>query len=134
MYEQAHADAGGGVLRQVGRELTPTALGPGGARDVEVDPGPLVYEVREEPGRGDRAGRSAAGVLDVADAALDQLVVLRPEWQPPDALAGRLAGAAHHVGDRVVVGEQPAGVVAERHDAGAGQGGQVDDGIRFLLD
>src|SRR3954447_5323703 len=51
--QQADADAGGGFLRQVGRQLSPGAFGPRGAGDVEMQPGAAVDEVGQEPRRCD---------------------------------------------------------------------------------
>src|SRR4051794_7550470 len=64
--QQPNADPGRQVLLDVRGHDGPPARGPGGAGDVEVRPGHVAHEVREEPRSGDRAGRGAADVLDVA--------------------------------------------------------------------
>src|SRR6266436_5074554 len=50
---------------------------PGGACDVEVDPGRIAGEFLDEHGAGDRAAAfAAADVLDVGDSALDEFAVV----------------------------------------------------------
>ena len=56
-----------------------------------------------------------------------ELVVGRRERHPPGPLALGLRGGEEGVGQRVVVGEDPGHLVAERDDDRAGQRREVDD-------
>ena len=72
--QEAHADTGG----------TRTLIGAGSARpacarDVEVHPGRLSDERREETGCGRSAAAPPTGVLQVRDRALHRATVLRGE-------------------------------------------------------
>ncbi len=83
LHEQAHAVA----RRALGRVGAPQV--PGRAGDVQVRPGRVADEVREERPADDRAGLARFGrVVEVAVGALDELVVLLVQRQPPDDLAG----------------------------------------------
>ena len=81
--EEADADAGGQVLLEVGWHGRPAAFGPGGARDIEMGPGNVANEIREEPGGSYRAGGISTDVLEVAQRRLDLFSILRPEWHSP---------------------------------------------------
>ena len=73
----------------------------------------------------------AADVGDVGDAALEQLVVGGRQRHPPGALALGRGGGEEGVGQRVVVGEDPGHLVAERDDDRAGQRGEIDHAARL---
>src|SRR5690606_33002850 len=87
-----------------------------------------------EAGRGDGAGRAAADVGHVGEVAVELALVFVPERQAPGAVAGAFACGEQFVGQFVVVGQQAGGVVAQGNDAGAGEGGQVNDSgwVEFL--
>src|SRR5437879_8681741 len=103
-------------------------LAPVGAGDVEVRPDGVARELAEE-GRGrDVAAGAPAGVLHVGHVALDLLVVFFPERQLPHALAAPLAGVLELPDQRLVVPQHADGVVAQGHDAGAGQRRDVHEG------
>ena len=67
----------------------------------------------------------------VGEIALEQLLVVFPQGQVPGPVEGFLAGVGQLPGQAVVVGEQAAGDMAQGDDAGAGEGGHVDDGVRL---
>src|ERR1035437_4142643 len=84
--EQAHAVAGCSFA-DVGAVEVPCR-----PRDVEVRPGGLANEVRQEHAADDRAGLARFGrVVEVRVASLEQLAVLLVEWQTPDGLAAARA-------------------------------------------
>ena len=66
--------------------------------------------------------------------ALDQLAVLLVQRQPPDDLAGALAGGPQALGELVVVAHQARVGRPQRDDHRAGQRRQVDDPLRSLGD
>ena len=101
-------------------------LGPGGAGDVEVDPGGVLGEFLEEHGGGDGAAIAAAGVHDVGDVGANDLLVLVIQRHAPHFFAGLVEGLAEAVVHGVVVGEDAGVDVAESDDDGAGERGGVD--------
>src|SRR3989454_2991059 len=111
----------GAHARRALRDVRALALAPVGAGDVEVRPGGVAGELAEEGGAGVGAAGAPAGVLHVGHVALDLLVVFFPERQLPHALAAPLAGVLEFPDQRLVVPQHADGVVAQGHDAGAGQ-------------
>ena len=71
--------------------------------------------------------RPATGVLDVGNAALDQLVILIPKRQLPEAFTAFLSGVQQRLDKALVVAEDGRGLVSQGNDAGSGQGCQVDN-------
>src|SRR6185437_1309527 len=124
------ADAEGRRALRHGRRVL---LGPGRAGDVEMRPGRLALdEALEELRGGDAARRAAAAdVLHVRRIAVHLAVVALAERQPPDRLVERLASGDELLGERVVIGEAPGILVAERDDDGAGQRREVDHEARL---
>lgn len=84
------------------------AGGEGGASDVQMDPGLAVNEPLQEFGGGNGSAPAAAGVLDVADVPLDQVVILIPGRKLPEVFAGCLGCGEYGVAPGLVVREAPA--------------------------
>src|SRR5436190_16018397 len=125
--EEAEAK-GGGAFRH-GRRVLFRPRHPG---YVEMRPGHVVDEALEELRADDAAGATVAGdVLDVGRVAVDRAVVAVGERQPPQALADRSAGRREALGERVVVGEKPGMLAAQRDDDGAGQGREIHHQLRL---
>src|SRR5690554_2546155 len=126
------------VVDQQGHRAAGGAFGfagvPGGAGDVQMGPAVVFREPAQEAGRGDSAGRAAADVGHIGEVAVELALVFVPERQAPGAVTGAFAGGEQFVGQFVVVGQQAGGVVAQGNDAGAGEGGQVNDSgwVEFL--
>ena len=92
-------------------------------------PGDVVADelLEEQPG-GQCSPVLATDVLDVGDRGVDQLAVLGGQGQVPDLLTGTF-GSGLQCFDQFVVGSHESGdLVAERHHAGSGERGEVDDG------
>nr|GEY46165.1 hypothetical protein [Tanacetum cinerariifolium] len=111
-------------------------LGHGGSRTLNAPAGevrPLIgfCETREEARCGDGAGLRATDVGDVGKRAVQLLLILIEQRQLPGAVVGALAGFQHLGDQRVAVAHQARRVTAQRNDAGAGQCGDVDDGLRL---
>ncbi len=104
---------------------------PGGAGDVEVDPGDergFAYEFFEEHGRGGGSGvATAAGVHDVGDLGFDLVAVVVGAGHAPEFFAGEGEGVGELLGGCVVVGEEAGVDEAERDADGSGEGGGVDE-------
>ena len=84
-------------------------------------------EARQEAAGGDRAGPAAADVVDVGEGGIEHALVFVPQRQLPGAVERGLAGIQQFAGEVVVLlGHDAGGVLAERHDHRAGQGGDVD--------
>ena len=81
--------------------------------------------LEEEPG-GDGAAAARPDVVQVGHVGLEMLAVLVEQGQLPDALAGRLRRRQQAVGQRLAIRHEPGAERAQRHHAGAGQGGHVD--------
>src|SRR3954468_12958903 len=58
--------------------------------DVQMDPGISLGELLQEQRGSDRARRASAGILDVGHVALDDLLVVVPQWERPARFAGAL--------------------------------------------
>src|SRR5208283_5053702 len=92
-------------------------------------PGRVVDVLREERRGRDGAAVAAAGVLDVSHVALDLVLVLLPQRQRPDAVTGAVGGRADFLLQHVVITEETGRDTAESDDAGAGESGEVDNGL-----
>src|SRR5712692_8316208 len=113
------------------RDVRALALTPVGAGDVEVGPDAIARELAEEGcGRNGPAGAPAC-ILHVGHVALDLIVVFFPERQLPHALAAPLTGVFELPDQLLVVPQHADGVVAQGHDAGAGQRRDVYEGGRL---
>ncbi len=66
-----------------------------------------------------------------ATVPLDLISVFIPQRKLPHALAGAFACLSHANGQLLVVAHHTDGVVTEGDDAGAREGGEVDDGCRL---
>jgi hypothetical protein len=101
---------------------------PGGAGDIEVDPGGVAYEFLEEHGGGcGSAIAGAACVHDVGDLGFDLVTVVVGAGHAPEFFAGDGGGVEELLGGRVVVGEEAGVEVAEGYADGSGEGGGVDE-------
>ena len=89
-------------------------------------------EAGEEAGGGDAACGHAADVGHVGEVRFELFLVGVVERHAPCGVALGGACGVQFVGECVVVGKQSAVVVAEGDDAGAGEGGHVDDGGGFV--
>eukprot|EP01022_Parablepharisma_sp_SALTPOND_P021765 TRINITY_DN435_c1_g1_i1.p1 TRINITY_DN435_c1_g1~~TRINITY_DN435_c1_g1_i1.p1 ORF type:complete len:1304 (+),score=494.29 TRINITY_DN435_c1_g1_i1:15351-19262(+) len=120
--------------RTTGGTLGGAAL-PGGTGDVQVGPGVLAGEALQEAGGGDAATRLAADVGDIGEVGLQLFLVDVLDGHAPGGVTGLAAGSQQRVGQLVVggifTGEQARVVMAQCHDAGAGEGGDIDHGGRL---
>src|SRR5690349_8817122 len=98
------------------------------AGNIEVRPFELAREARKEARRGYGARRTSADIGEVGEVALQLLLVVVPQRHVPGAVVGGVGRRQHFARQRVVVGEEARGNVAERNYAGARQGRDVDDG------
>ena len=105
--QQGHRTAGGALL---------LAALPGGPCDIQVGPVVLLGEARQEGGGGDGTGRTATDVGHVRERTLQLLLIRVEQRQTPGAITRLLGGVEQLVGQRVVVGQQTRGVVAQRDD------------------
>src|SRR5438552_16229267 len=78
---------------------------PGGAGDVEMDPGRVLGEFLQKLGGSDRATPASAGVHKVGDVRFDLLFIFVVEGQPPHLFSGFVERCLEAVVDVVVVGE-----------------------------
>src|SRR5262252_5759652 len=104
---------------------------PGRTCDVEVRPVVFAREAREEARRCDGAARATADVGEVREIALQLLLVILPDRQPPGAIPGFVAGRYELARERILVGEQARADVAQGDDAGSRERGDIDDGLRL---
>ncbi len=104
---------------------------PGGAGDVEVDPGDergFAYEFFEEHGGGGGSGiAAAAGVHDVGDLGFDLVAVVVGAGHAPEFFAGEGEGVGEALRGCVVIREEAGVDEAERDADGSGEGGGVDE-------
>ena len=85
------------------------------------------HEAREETRRQDVIALTLGGALqDVGHLALELGVVVGLEREVPYALAAGASRLAELRGERRAVREHSAHALAERNDAGAGEGGEID--------
>ena len=92
-----------------------------------MQPGRVAGELLEEHGGVDGSAGAAAGVDHVGDEGLDVVLVVVGAGQAPEAFAGIAKAVEELCPDLVIVGEDPGVEVAERDDAGTGEGGGVDE-------
>ena len=77
-----------------------------------------------------RSAIRAADIGHVGEVAVELLLVFVPQGQLPGTVAAGGAGFEDLGGQLVVVGHQPAGLVAERDDLGlSGEGGEGDPAV-----
>src|SRR3990167_8734511 len=99
MHQGAEADAGG-AFGQAGSGL----FQPGGAGDVEVNPGRVAHELLDEERAVDGAAAAAlAGVADVSNLALDVVGVLVVKRHGPELLASGARAGEKGVEELLVV-------------------------------
>jgi len=101
---------------------------PGGAGDVQVDPGSVAGEFLDEHGAGDGAAAfPTADVLDVGDSSLDEFAVLVVDGHLPHFFASGFRTGEKFVGEGLVGPEDADVDVGERDDDGAGEGRGVNE-------
>mmetsp|Transcript_38753 Transcript_38753/g.109580 ORF Transcript_38753/g.109580 Transcript_38753/m.109580 type:complete len:231 (-) Transcript_38753:1173-1865(-) len=93
----------------------------------------LIDEFLQEETRGDGPSEAAPSVDHVCDGALELLHVLALKRQPPDLLACGLGGRCDPLSHVLVGGHQPSDAGAQRHYAGSGQRGHIDDSLSLAL-
>ena len=91
----------------------------------------IVDEAGEKLRGGDRAGRTAARVLDVGEAAVDLFVVGGAHGQAPEFFAGGEASGQQPGRQVIVIGEKSRVIAAERHADGAREGREIDHELRL---
>ncbi len=88
-------------------------------------------EARQEAGCGDGAAFRATDVGDVGEWAVELLLILIEQRQLPGTVIGLFARVEQLIDQRVVVAQQAGGMTAQCNNAGAGQGCDIDDRLRF---
>src|SRR5712692_6069624 len=120
--QSSHGHAGGAF-----RSIRLGVVAPGGAGDVQMRPGNAIGELFEKGGRGNRAGFSAADVLDVGNVRLDLARVFFIERQLPKLFANFFASSNDPVNQRLISPEDSGVNIAERDRNRAGERRHVDD-------
>src|SRR3990167_7712845 len=106
----------------------PGLFQPGGAGDVEVNPGRVAHELLDEERAVDGAAAAAlAGVADVSNLALDVVCVVVVERHGPELFPGGAGAGQECIEELLVVGKGTGVEVAEGDVDGAGQGGGVHE-------
>src|SRR3990167_2103539 len=109
MHQGAEADAGGAF-----GQPRPGLFEPGGAGDVEVNPGRVAHELPDEERAVDGAAAAAlAGVADVSNLALDVVGVVVVKRHGPELFSGGARAGQECVEERLVVGKGAGVEVAE---------------------
>src|SRR5712692_1315571 len=120
--EGAEGDAGG-AFGEPGLGV----VVPGGAGDVQVNPGRVAGELLDEHGAGDGAAAfAAADVLDVGDGALDEFAVVVVDGHLPHFFADGFRTGEEFIGKRLVGAEDADVDVGEGNDDGARERGGID--------
>src|SRR5215469_18419771 len=101
---------------------------PGGAGDVEMDPGRVAGEFTDKPRAGDRAAAfAAADVLNVGEAALDEFAILIVHREFPHFFPDSFGARKKLVGPGTVGAEDTDVDVGEGHHNRSGERGGVDE-------
>src|SRR5713101_2223594 len=101
---------------------------PGGAGNVEVNPGRVAGEFLDEHGAGNGAAAFAAtDVLDVGDGSLDEIAVVVVDGHLPHFFADGFGAGEKLVGEGLVGAEDADVDIGEGDDDGAGEGSSVDE-------
>ena len=117
------------VLREQTHGATRCGFGtgvPGGAGDIQVCPFVGLGKSRQEAGRRDAATLGPADIGDVGEITVELLLIVVPQRHLPGPVVRRYARCEELLRQVFVVGVQPTRMVAEGHDAGAGQRGDID--------
>ena len=91
-----------------------------------MSPPEFFSKAREEAASGDGAGFWPADIGDVGERAVQLFLVFVIQRQLPGAVVGGQAGGENLLYQFVVVAHQAGDIAAQGHDAGAGEGGDVD--------
>ena len=98
-----------------------------------MQPGNILGKALDEHGAGDGPSKAATGVLHVRHVALQLLLVhVVPDGQLPGQLTNRLRSAPDLVSQVGVVAHKAGHLAAERHQAGAGERGEVHDTLGLI--
>src|SRR5229473_1568794 len=131
LRSRRHDEVDEGAEGYAGRPFGEPGLGvvvPGGAGDVQVNPGRVAGELLDEHGAGDGAAAfAAANVLDVGDGALDEFAVIVVDGHLPHFFANSFRTSEKLVREGLVGAENADVNVGEGHDDGAGESGGVDE-------
>src|SRR5438270_3327051 len=92
-----------------------------------------IDELLQKQCRRDRAAPTAARIFHVRPLAADQLLVIVPLRQSPQALTDALTALNQLLSQLVIVREKPRRLAAERDDASSRQRRIVDDVVRLQL-
>ena len=88
-----------------------------------------IGELRQKGARGEGAGVTAADVGEVREVAAQHFHVFIAERQVPGAVVGATAGGVEVADEFLVVAHEARVRRAQRHHAGAGERGDIDDGL-----
>ena len=99
----------------------------GRAGDIQMRPLQALRELAEERRGRDGAAFATADVGEVREVALELVRILLGERQVPAAVIRALAGVDELARERIVIRHAARVVRAERHDARAGERGDVHD-------
>ncbi len=98
-----------------------------------MHPRGFAHKLAEECRARNRAPHSSRRVFIIGDVAFDQIVIMLPQRQLPDQFPcspGRLADLFDHP---VVRSQHSGHFFPKRHNARAGQRGDVNDRLRFIF-
>src|SRR5690606_16529482 len=106
---------------------------PGGPGYVDVGPGDVADELRQQQGGSDGSAVTAAGVLHVGHRGRNEPGVVLGKRHRPQPLPRPFPGGEYLIAWFVGVGEDGGDVVSQCHTCGAGESGDVDDQVGFAL-
>src|SRR5688572_15409738 len=96
-----------------------------------MSPLELLRETREKARRSHAPRGASADVGEIREVAFELVLVVVPQRKMPGTVVCRLPGGQQFLSQRIVVGKKTACDVAERDDARACQGRDVDHCLRL---
>ena len=109
------------------------AITPGGSANVQVEPGGFLDEFPEEEGPCDGAAIAVSYIFQVRHLGFELLPLHLAQGQAPYFFSG-LLGCFFHMGQEgFVIAEESSGGAPEGNHTGAGEGGQVNNGLGVVF-